>query len=223
MDCKKGYFMGLAAACTLFVMGCSGVATDEDLALMADGEVGSTSEALSGPTQQFTSYTYGSSNGTAQVERFRDCLADQVMTGVGARVVNDNFTDLTVYCRDILANGTLSANESQFTHGGASEEKRVNAHNGQVVIGAGGIVSNDNVVRLVIRECPWNSATRRIDIFNCSYRANEDGTVFSTEKFFDTHSGASDSIKQRTVATGVGFTSSGDNVFAVRMSSGLLR
>lgn len=179
-------------------------------------------EGLTGPTVFFQSYTYAQSNGGGQVERFADCGPDQVLTGVGARVIDSNFTDLTIYCRDIGGNGQLSVSESQFTVGGPSEEQSLHAGNGLVFVGVGAIVSSDNVARIVARVCPWIAASKRVDVASCSYSSTSPGSN-STEASLDMHNGVSAANKPRTVATGAGFTASGGNVVAVRMSSGLLK
>jgi hypothetical protein len=211
----------LSTALLFSMLGCGADVIDGE-SVETDGPIDSTTEALSGPTTFFESYTYLQSNGGAQVERYADCAPDQVLSGVGARVVSDNVTDLTVYCRDILANGTLSVNESQFTAGGASQEKQLHATNAHAVVGFGAIVSGDNVNRIVLRICPWIAATKRVDVLNCSFISTTVGSN-SAEQAVDTHGGLSAALKPRTVATGAGFTTSSDNVFAVRMSSGLLK
>jgi hypothetical protein len=211
---SRGLSIALAA---LTLVGCAGATEgegDESLDIVAEG--------LTGPTVFFQSYTYAQSNGGGQVERFADCGPDQVLTGVGARVIDSNFTDLTIYCRDIGANGQLSVSESQFTVGGPSEEQSLHAGNGLVFVGVGAIVSGDNVARIVARVCPWIAASKRLDVANCSYSSTLPGSN-STEASLDMHNGVSAANKPRTVATGAGFTASGGNVFAVRMSSGLLK
>jgi len=206
--------MGFAA------MGCAADASTDESA--TDDPLGRSMEGLTGPTVYFQSYTYAQSNGGGAVERFADCRSDQILTGVGARVTSDNFTDLSIYCRDILSNGSLSSLETRFTVGGTSEEKALHAPSGYAVVGGGAIVTSDNVYRLVLRICPWIPSTKRIDVASCSYISTTSGS-FSAETFLDTHTGVSSANTPRTVGTGLGFTSSGDNVIAVRMSSGLLK
>jgi hypothetical protein len=206
--------VGSLAAVGCGAEGYSDTASEEDLASVA--------ESLTGPTVFFQSYTYLQSNGGAQVERYVDCGPDQVLSGIGARVSGGDFLDFSVYCRDILSNGALSINEAHFQAGGPGEEKSLHATNATVVVGGGAIVSGDNVVRIVLRTCPWIPATKRIDVINCSDISTTPGS-FSAEQFLDTHTGTSAANKPRTLATGAGMTATNDNVFAVRMSAGLLK
>jgi len=213
----------LSCIFALLSSGCS-AATDEDLSGGNPSEtVGTASESLlAGPTVNFQQYSYIQTNQPA-TEVYMDCQPDQVLTGVGAWVSGDNFAGLTVYCRDIEPNGQLSILETSYIHRGASQEGGpVNADSGKVVVGVGGIVTADNVYRLVIRECNWDPSTKRVNVFSCNYKSNNSGTQFTTEQYKEAFEGMSATDKARSVATGVGFTSSSDNLYNVRMSRGLL-
>lgn len=83
------------ALLALSVGGCGAGAVDGH---DAGDPIDTTVERIAGPATFFSSCSQAQSNGGAQTERFLDCAPDQILSGVGARVVNDNFPDLTIYC-----------------------------------------------------------------------------------------------------------------------------
>lgn len=170
----------------------------------------------------FESITYASSNGVPDVERFAECGENEVLTGLGARAVDGNVTDLTVYCREILDDGQLSEDESRYVEGGPSEEQRLKVDDGQVAVGVGSIVSHDNVARLVLKQCPWVPESRNVDVAQCSETSTVSGT-FSAEAFIDAQGSASSAQKPHVVLAGAGLTSTHDNVYAVRAKIGYLK
>lgn len=213
----------VALSASLFsILGACTAEVGEDEQWDTPNEEGTASAALTGSTVFFQGYTYRSSNGVAAVERFAECGPDQVLTGFGGRVNSDNFADVTVYCRDILNDGSLSVNETTFSAGGTAEEKSIRASNGQVIVGLGGVVTSDNVNRFVARQCPWLASSKSIDIGQCSHTSTSSG-IFSTEVNLDTHEGYSATQKPKVVGAGAGMTATRDNVYAVRMTIGLLR
>lgn len=178
----------------------------------------------SGPTPTsdvFDQLTEVSSNGTANPERLADCPLDTILTGIGARVHHDNVTDLTVHCSRVNGDGSLELDtDFPTTVGGPAEEVKMTAQSGFVVVGAGAVVSKDNVRRIVLRECPWIPATRRTGA-NCVTRGS-DGNP-DAELLLDTLRGLSTTESRRNVATGFGMTVSNDNVRVIVMRRGRLR
>lgn len=190
--------------------------------LEAGDAAGETVEGLDGSEALFESTSYASSNGAAEVERFAECGENEILTGLGARAVSGNVTDLTIYCREILDDGQLSEDESRYVEGGSSEEQRLEVDDGQVAVGVGSIVSHDNVARLVLKQCPWLAESRTVDVAQCSETSTASGT-FSAEAFIDAHGSASSEQKPRVVLAGAGLTSTHDNVYAVRAKIGYLK
>ncbi len=174
--------------------------------------------ALVGPTEHMQFYNY---TGVNSVERYLDCPPDRLLSGIAGRVFRDNLKDLTIYCRTINADGSLSTFEQPQWFEQNNEEQNVHSANNQAIIGAGVVVSKDNVRRLVINICPWIPSQLRVDINNCTLKSS-DG-ITQTEKFVNVHTGLSQNDARRTVATGFGFTSTGDNTFGIRMSFGSLK
>ena len=184
-------------------------------------EFGQTGQGLSGPSEYFRSYSSQATDGVAQVERFVECEPDEVMTGFGARVDSDNVTDVTLYCRAIQSDGSLNPDDVSYYSGGDSQQQKILAGRGQVVVGLGGSVTNDSIERLVIWQCPWIATDRRVDTDSCSYKSTEPFSD-STEVFLNLHATLSASAKERTVGVGAGITATDDNMYAVRMISGYL-
>lgn len=168
----------------------------------------------------FSSYTYASTNGVAAVERFAECGPDEVMSGFGGKVGGDDVLSVTTYCRAILPSGALSVDERAHVDGCGEEELALHAAADQVVVGLGGTISDDSFEQLLLRVCSWSPTTRSIDLARCELRSSSG--MAAASRLHDTHANYSAEQKPKVIAAGAGMTCTGDKVYAIRMTVGLL-
>jgi hypothetical protein len=181
-----------------------------------------TSALVTAASNEFESFSYQTVNGNAATERYAECGTDQVLTGVGARAYSGDVRDITVHCRDILPDGTLSQQETTYSNGGPSEEKLINANPGSVVVGLGGVITGgSNFGRLTAKQCEWDPQTRTIKPQTCGWISTD--TSLSVELQLDLHARFNSTERFRIVGAGAGFTESNLNLAEIRMRVGKLR
>jgi hypothetical protein len=155
-----------------------------------------------------------------------------LVTGFSGRVdSNSNFTDVAVYC-STMSSGLWAGSRTSVPNPVGLEEKQLLAADGFAIVGIGGIVSNNNLARIVAWQCQWDSTTHalRFDTagLHCGW-ASTDG-VNSTEKFLSSHAGGDNSFpkdsytkpapsdfeRSHAALRGIGMTASNDNLAGIR-------
>jgi hypothetical protein len=212
----------LVATPLLFVMLSGCMMEGEDPA-----DVEGTGEALI-----FNSSTEINLPDSGPTERYASCFEDQVLVGMGGRVDgNGNFTDFSVWCRDVV-NGTLvtSGGDQLHWNGGTSTEVMVKADLGWVVVGAAANVGNNNLEMVAVRQCPWGApGSNRVGVTNssevCQWKTNTGSRSISApnaERVTDSHAGQPIPSRQVRVMRGAGMTAVEEGVTKLKIGYGVL-
>jgi hypothetical protein len=188
-------------------------------------DVGLQTEAL------MTGLTYRSAT---SAERYAECATNEVVSGFSGRVLNDNFTDLSVYCRTRKTDGSLDFTNRRVIAGNFGEEVLYIAPVGHVIVGIGGQVSSDdNLNKIVAKICRWGTGgiaeTPNIGPA-CSMAAvlkdstPPEGTPTgdtTSERFVDSHLDSQGrpktwGVEEHTALLGIGMTSHDHNISGIQ-------